>query len=239
MCSLEAAEDSDSSAKAATAKAAADAAAIVFSILGALAAVAIIIGIGIAIAVVIIVRRRRRAKRESKSSDNTPVVRGSVINMNDSNPLHGKRAVEMTTDQGNEQETRMTHDGSRYVRADFINLFGEEEWDDVEYTSDRHHGSKTYDVAAEGSVHDSETAAAGEGEEGVVDMTLEAWFYADDDDDTTLHGPFSLNDMKEWLDDGHFEATDLIRHGRDGASVTLEGVLGSNVGESEEEVYDL
>jgi hypothetical protein len=47
----------------------------------------------------------------------------------------------------------------------------------------------------------------------------ENWFYTDSDD--VQHGPFTLVQLKEWLEDGQFEASKLICNGREGHQVEL------------------
>ena len=67
-------------------------------------------------------------------------------------------------------------------------------------------------------------ARAGLESEAAVEQTGE-WFYTDVDDDSVLHGPFSLLKLQEWVDGGHFEVDEIVRSGRDGASVPLSTVL--------------
>ena len=58
----------------------------------------------------------------------------------------------------------------------------------------------------------------------------ESWFYDDDVDAMKQHGPFTLLRLNEWLEEGHFCNTDLVRNGRSGNPVALAdalvGVLG-------------
>ena len=54
---------------------------------------------------------------------------------------------------------------------------------------------------------------------------LEGWFYADDNDAPGLHGPFPLDKVRGWLDDGECQCSDLVRHGRDGKDVALSTLV--------------
>jgi hypothetical protein len=54
------------------------------------------------------------------------------------------------------------------------------------------------------------------------DAGLEAnWFYEDEHDASVQHGPHTLAELKQWMADGHFKHTDLVRHGSDGKDVEL------------------
>jgi hypothetical protein len=49
----------------------------------------------------------------------------------------------------------------------------------------------------------------------------DGWYYTDVDDATVLHGPFAFAELRGWMNDGDFERSDLVRHGRDGKDVAL------------------
>ena len=51
------------------------------------------------------------------------------------------------------------------------------------------------------------------------------WFYTDDDDETLLHGPYTVAELQEWATAGHFALSDLVRRGRTGTPVELSSVL--------------
>ena len=53
----------------------------------------------------------------------------------------------------------------------------------------------------------------------------DGWYYTDVDDPSVLHGPFTLAAFKDWLSDGHFQRSDIVRHGRDGKDVTLSTLV--------------
>ena len=53
----------------------------------------------------------------------------------------------------------------------------------------------------------------------------DGWYYTDVDDASVLHGPFALADVRGWLDDGHFQRSDLVRHNRDGKDVALSTLV--------------
>ena len=53
----------------------------------------------------------------------------------------------------------------------------------------------------------------------------ESWFYDDDVDAMKQHGPFTLLRLNEWLEEGHFCDTDLVRDSPTGAPVSLADAL--------------
>ena len=52
------------------------------------------------------------------------------------------------------------------------------------------------------------------------------WFYSDRDDAEVQHGPFDLEELRSWFDDGHFEPDMRVRQGRAGEGVTISDALG-------------
>ena len=58
-----------------------------------------------------------------------------------------------------------------------------------------------------------------------VIRTSDNWFYTDDDDEAVLHGPHTVAELRDWVDGGHFQLTDCVRHGRTGDLVELSSVL--------------
>ena len=81
-------------------------------------------------------------------------------------------------------------------------------------------------------LHDSKnTYANKKARAGVVDDlfdrgTLSEWFYSDVDDESVTHGPFTLHQLSEWLEEGHFELEKEIRMGEDGDPVALGAMCG-------------
>ena len=84
-------------------------------------------------------------------------------------------------------------------------------------------GGNTDGAAGEGGEEEEE---AGGAEDALADSmdSGDNWFYADDDDEDVLHGPYSVAQLQEWVDDGHFAHTDLVRNGRTGELVELAKV---------------
>ena len=70
-------------------------------------------------------------------------------------------------------------------------------------------------------------AFAGFDEEAPADIRphSDGWYYTDVDAASILHGPVSIAALKDWLDDGHFQRSDIVRHGRDGKDVTLSTLV--------------
>ena len=40
-----------------------------------------------------------------------------------------------------------------------------------------------------------------------------------------MHGPFTLDQFKYWMEDGHFAEDNIVRHGRGGEPVPLSDLL--------------
>ena len=59
------------------------------------------------------------------------------------------------------------------------------------------------------------------------------WFYEDVDDPLMLHGPFSLQELQSWADDGHFDATMRVCTGPGSEQVLLIEALAQAGMESE------
>ena len=51
------------------------------------------------------------------------------------------------------------------------------------------------------------------------------WYYEDVNDASKLHGPFTVDELQAWVDDGALEEDMLLRDGIDGASISLASLL--------------
>ena len=85
-----------------------------------------------------------------------------------------------------------------------------------------------------GSSHDADASSGAappppppDGAEKAVEVgEPEAYFYTDVEDGTTLHGPFTAVELRQWFDGGHFKPGDLVRLGRDGEETIPIDVVG-------------
>ena len=54
-----------------------------------------------------------------------------------------------------------------------------------------------------------------------IDIGGDEWWYSDVEEGDVWHGPFTPQQLEEWRDEGYFDDTMLVRHGRDGELVQL------------------
>ena len=82
-------------------------------------------------------------------------------------------------------------------------------------------------ITAEQSATAFAGAFAGFDEEAPADIRphSDGWYYTDANAASVLHGPSKLAALKDWLNNGHFQRSDLVRHGRGGKDVTLSTLV--------------
>ena len=110
------------------------------------------------------------------------------------------------------------------------------------------HGGDWVTIAAAGGHRDRDTAAADDTAADdyatpapsvqtvsmktnpLLSERSDEWFYKDVDDAAMLHGPFTMQQLADWVADGHFAESDLVRRGKDGAEVTIKHAKGLSNG---------
>ena len=108
------------------------------------------------------------------------------------------------------KQTLWTRPGGEAVAPDAAAVAAEDAFEATEVVEAKEEGGE---VGAAALASAAASAAAPQQQHD------ENWFYTDSDD--VQHGPFTLVQLKEWLEDGQFEASKLICNGREGHQVEL------------------
>jgi hypothetical protein len=59
--------------------------------------------------------------------------------------------------------------------------------------------------------------------------TKRGWYYVDADDTTETHGPYAIEQLREWFAEGHFDGDRACRCGRDGPDLTMAEAVAEEV----------
>ena len=119
--------------------------------------------------------------------------------------------------------------------ADTMALGGDEEEEDMDMALMASFNAEILAATVSlGSSHDADASSGAappppppDGAEKAVEVgEPEAYFYTDVEDGTTLHGPFTAVELRQWFDGGHFKPGDLVRLGRDGEETIPIDVVG-------------